>query len=91
MTVNSWILQLVSLSNASKLSVVFKISGLLVDDPEQKELIVGEEYIGTFLSNCCAMVIHHNSALAQSINRWNTHHGGGDSAKGEEAHGRFQK
>jgi hypothetical protein len=23
--------------------------------------------------------------------RWNTHHGGGDSAKGEEAHGRFQK
>jgi hypothetical protein len=68
MTVNSWILQLVSLSNESKLSVVFKIIGLPVDDPEKKEFIVGEEVIGLFQSNCCAMVIHHNSALAQSIN-----------------------
>jgi hypothetical protein len=67
MTVNSWILQLVSISPASKLSVVFKIIGLLIDDAEQKDLIVGQEYVGSFLNNCCVMVLHHNSTLAHSI------------------------
>jgi hypothetical protein len=67
MSVNSWIIQVTSLSSGTKISATFKIIGLVAEDPNVTGLVEGQEVVDLFDPSAKILQIHDNSLVAQSI------------------------
>jgi hypothetical protein len=67
MSVNSWIIQVTSLSSANKISATFKVIGLVEEDSDVTGLVEGQEVVDLFDPSTKMLQIHDKSLAAQSI------------------------